>query len=110
VSVARSYAPRVDAADVPTNHERLQRQLIARARTDPEWAQRLRSDPKGAVEDELGVDLPEHLSVLVVQETPSLMCIVLPHHLHGMHPDAASSLYGGRRRSIRHSGSKSSGT
>jgi len=53
-------------------------QLIDRAERDPEFRKRLIDDPKAAVEEELGVDLPGELSIRVVQEQPGEAVLVLP--------------------------------
>jgi hypothetical protein len=84
--------------DVPTNRVRLEGRVIARARKDPSYAELLRRDPRAALELEAGVSLPTDLHVLVVEETPHLMCLVIPTHLVGMDLQAASSLRGGPRR------------
>ena len=53
-------------------------QLIGRAERDPEFRKRLIADPKAAVKEELGVDLPGDLDVRVVQEQPTEAVLVLP--------------------------------
>jgi hypothetical protein len=84
--------------EVPNNRVRFEGRVIARARRDPSYAELLRRDPRAALELEAGVSLPADLHVLVVEETPQLMCLVIPTHLGGMDSQAASSLRGGPRR------------
>jgi hypothetical protein len=84
--------------DVPTNRARLEGRVISRARKDPSYAELLRRDPRAALELEVGTSLPPDLHVLVVEETPQLLCLVIPTHLGGMDSQAASSLRGGPRR------------
>jgi hypothetical protein len=53
-------------------------QLISRAERDRAFRQQLVDDPRGAIEEELGVELPEGLQVRVLQEGPSEAVLVLP--------------------------------
>jgi len=53
-------------------------QLIARAERDSDFRKRLIDDPKAAVREELGVDLPGEMTIRVVQEQPSEAVLVLP--------------------------------
>ncbi len=43
-------------------------QLLSRAERDPEFRKQLIEDPSSAIEEELGIDLPEGIRVRVVQE------------------------------------------
>jgi len=52
--------------------------LLARARTDDELRGRLRADPKGTLAGEAGIDVPEGVSVVVVEDTPEAVHLVLP--------------------------------
>jgi hypothetical protein len=56
-------------------------QLLSRAERDPEFRRRLIEDPSSAIEDELGIDLPEGIRVRVVQEEPGEAVLVVPRHL-----------------------------
>jgi hypothetical protein len=64
----------------------LEARLIARAWKDEAFAQQLRADPKGAVQREMaalfpgapGAALPADLEVRVVEETPTVLYLVLP--------------------------------
>jgi hypothetical protein len=53
-------------------------QLISRAERDRAFRHKLVDDPRGAVEEELGVELPEGLRVKVLEEGPSEAILVLP--------------------------------
>ncbi len=54
------------------------RHLLARARTDDELRGRLRADPKGTLAGEAGIEVPEGVSVVVVEDTPEAVHLVLP--------------------------------
>jgi len=57
---------------------------VRRAWSDPEYKARLLADPKAALAEELGVELPEGLRVRVVEEQPDLLCIVVPVDTSGV--------------------------
>ena len=54
------------------------RRLVERSMQDEVFRQRLLSDPKGTVEDELGASLPEETEIHVVEETSETVYLVLP--------------------------------
>ena len=56
----------------------LEAQLINRAMKDETFRQELLRDPKGVFERELGIQVPEHIDVQVLQESPSMVYLVLP--------------------------------
>ncbi len=56
----------------------LEAQLIDRAMKDETFRQELLHDPKGVFERELGIRLPEHVTVQVLEESPSTVHLVLP--------------------------------
>jgi hypothetical protein len=78
----------------PTPRAELEARIVRRARDDAAFADWLVRDPRAAVSDELGVELPEGLTVTVVQERPDAMCIVLPVDLSGLGPDAVWAMTG----------------
>jgi hypothetical protein len=55
-----------------------QAQLIARAWHDPIFKERLLSDPRPAMEEELDIRLPEDLEVTVLEEAADSLYLVLP--------------------------------
>ena len=59
-------------------HEEMRAELIERAVTDEEFRQRLMTDPKAAVKEALGLDLPDAISVQVHEDTASTSHLVLP--------------------------------
>ncbi|MBD2299666.1 NHLP leader peptide family natural product precursor [Nostoc sp. FACHB-87] len=58
--------------------ESLQELIIAKAIEDPAYKQRLLSDARAVLAEELGADLPENLSVEVLQQSPKQLYLVLP--------------------------------
>jgi len=56
----------------------LQSQVIQRAWKDPDFKQKLLSDPKAAIQESLGISLPGHLKLKTVEETADEMVLVLP--------------------------------
>ncbi len=60
------------------NPEEMRQRLIERSAQDEELRQRLLSDPKGTVEQELGATLPEGIEIRAVEETPETVYLVLP--------------------------------
>ena len=56
----------------------MRRKLVGKARTDASFRSRLVTDPKGAIGDELGVTMPEALTVKVHEEDATTRHLVLP--------------------------------
>ena len=52
--------------------------IIAKAASDPDYRARLIEDPRGAIADELGVSIPDSLSVHVHEEDAGSAHLVLP--------------------------------
>ena len=72
----------------------LQRRIVDRAQADPAFRARLLEAPRDALAEELGVELPPGLEVVVVEERPDRMAIVLPVGLQGLGPDAVWAMTG----------------
>ena len=81
---------------VPTGRAAFERRIIDRAQSDPAFRERLLEDPRGAIGELLGVELPERIEVRVIEERPDLMCVVLPVDLSGMGYDAIWAMLGNR--------------
>jgi hypothetical protein len=56
----------------------VERRLVARSLEDDAFRLRLLEDPRAAVEEELGVQLPAEVQVRVVEETADTIYLVLP--------------------------------
>ena len=61
-----------------TGRQEMERRLIEKSLQDEAFRQRLIEDPKGAVEQELGAQLPEGVRVVAVEETADTIYLVLP--------------------------------
>jgi hypothetical protein len=61
-----------------TGRADMERRLIEKSVEDESFRQRLIEDPKGAVEQELGMQLPEEVRVVTVEETADTIYLVLP--------------------------------
>ena len=72
----------------------LQRRLVDRAQADPAFRARLLETPREALAEELGVELPSELEVVVVEERSDRIAIVLPVDLSGLGPDAVWAMTG----------------
>jgi hypothetical protein len=56
----------------------MERRLVERSLQDDAFRRRLLSDPRAAVEEELGTRLPEGVRVVAVEETAQSIYLVLP--------------------------------
>ena len=65
------------AQDPTPEYGQALRQVIAKAWQDPTFKQRLLAEPK-AVAQEYGISIPSELEVRVVENTPTLVHVVLP--------------------------------
>lgn len=54
--------------------------VIARAQGDGEFCRRLSADPRATLSAELGVDLPQDVRIVVVQDTREVVHVVCPTH------------------------------
>jgi hypothetical protein len=61
-----------------TGRDDVERRIVERATSDSAFRQQLMSDPRGALEAELGVSLPLGVNVNVVEESTSDYYLVLP--------------------------------
>ncbi|MCL2393577.1 MAG: NHLP leader peptide family RiPP precursor [Acidimicrobiaceae bacterium] len=73
----------------PTQRHNIEQRIVQKAWAEPEYRDRLLADPKAALSEALGVELPERLRVEVVEEQPDLLCIVVPVDTSGVpYPEA----------------------
>jgi len=84
----------VTYGSVPTSRTEIERRVVRRAWADPEFRERLRQDGRAALAEELGVELPKRLQVVVVEERPDLLCIVVPVDLSQVGDRAAAAMTG----------------
>ncbi len=59
-------------------HEEMRTELIGRAAQDGGFRAQLMADPKAAIKDALGIDVPESVSVAVHEDTATTAHLVLP--------------------------------
>lgn len=65
-------------------NELLQTQVIQKAWEDPEFRERLLHDPKAVIQEMLGIQLPEHIQLKTLEETPDQIYLVLPPNPSGV--------------------------
>ena len=58
--------------------ETLKVEIIKKAWEDPEFKARLLADPKAALQESFGINLPEEIELIAVEETPTRYCLVIP--------------------------------
>jgi hypothetical protein len=80
----------------PTQRYHIESRVVRRAWADEAYRERLRADPKAALEEELGAKLPERLQVQLVEERPDLLCIVLPVDTSTIPPETVGVMLGTR--------------
>ena len=61
----------------------MQEQIIARAMKEETFGQELLSNPKAAIERELGISVPPGVTITVHQDTPTTLHLVLPMRASG---------------------------
>jgi hypothetical protein len=61
-----------------TGREELQAQMLERASRDPEFRNQLVQDPKGLLAQMLDVQIPDSITIEVLEESPSKFYLVLP--------------------------------
>lgn len=78
----------------PTQRHNIEHRIVQKAWADAEYRARLLADPKAALAEALGIDLPERLRVEVVEERPDLLCIVVPVDTSGVPYPVAQVMMG----------------
>ncbi len=63
-----------------SNEQNLKDQIIEKAWTDAEFKSKLLADPKSAIKDAFGVDIPEDINLNVVEETADSYYLVIPQN------------------------------
>jgi hypothetical protein len=61
-----------------TDWQALNRQIVTRAQQDPAYRQALLDDPRSALEQAFGHDLPPNLHVQVIEQAPNTIYLMLP--------------------------------
>ncbi|WP_341530335.1 NHLP leader peptide family RiPP precursor [Nostoc sp. UHCC 0302] len=60
------------------NNNDVQSQIIARALRDSSFRQSLLNEPKAAISQELGIDIPDSINIQVLQANDTNLYLVLP--------------------------------
>jgi hypothetical protein len=68
-----------------TKRQQLEVYLAAKAKSDPDFRERLLGDPKHTIEVEIGMRFPEALRVTVYEEKVNQLHVVLPIDLLTAH-------------------------
>lgn len=63
---------------VEQSRTEFEQRLIDKASADSTFREKLKSDPKGAINELMGMDLPDELSITVHEEDESTLHFVLP--------------------------------
>jgi hypothetical protein len=66
------------AEQEPRTRREIEAGLIERAAKDEAFRRALVADPKGTLERELGVRMPDGVSLAIIEETPTRRYLVLP--------------------------------
>jgi hypothetical protein len=67
-----------ESGQTRTAREQIYAQIVERASRDPEFRKQLIQDPKGVVGQVFDVQIPESITVEVLEESPSKFYLVLP--------------------------------
>jgi hypothetical protein len=69
--------------------------LINKACTDADFRLRLRADPKAAIRETFGVEVPPDVQIEVLEETPSKFYLVLPPQTDELTDEQLAAVAGG---------------
>ena len=83
------------AAPSTSSRRELEAQLIARAWQDDGFKQRLLTDPKAAVAEAVGIDVPSGIEIRVVEETPNTLYLVIPQNQTELSDEQLDAASGG---------------
>lgn len=82
-----------------SSRQEFERELLARAASDEAFRHALVADPRQALKEAYGLDLPPDLEVEVLQETGTKVYIVLPAPTHELTEEELSGVAGGMMKS-----------
>jgi len=86
----------VPYGSVPTQRHNIEGRVVRRAWADPAYRERLLDNPKAALAELLGVELPDSLEVRLVVERSDLLYIVLPVDVSPIPPETVRVMTGRR--------------
>src|SRR4051812_38261873 len=67
-----------EASGAGGTRSEIERTIVQRSLVDEDFRRRLLDDPKGTVDREMGIRLPEYIEVRAVQESADTFYLVLP--------------------------------
>ncbi|OUS68609.1 hypothetical protein B1748_33260 [Paenibacillus sp. MY03] len=62
------------------NEQELRDQIIQKAWEDSEFKKQLLADPKSAIKDAFGIDLPSNINIETLEETDDTYYVVIPQN------------------------------
>ncbi|SFS67166.1 NHLP leader peptide family RiPP precursor [Paenibacillus sp. BC26] len=62
------------------SEQELQQQIIEKAWSDESFKAQLLADPKAALKEAFNLTLPEDVELVVIEETPSKLALVIPQN------------------------------
>lgn len=62
------------------SEQELQQQIIEKAWSDESFKAKLLADPKAALQEAFNLTLPEDVELVVIEETPSKLALVIPQN------------------------------
>jgi hypothetical protein len=78
-----------------TTRAQLERRLAARAAADAEFRARLLAEPKQAIAEEVGIEVPGEVAVEVLEESPGQVYLVVPAPGEALSDEQLAEVAGG---------------
>jgi len=78
-----------------SSRQDFERDVVLRARTDPEFKKALLADARTALQSTYGMEIPPDLEIQVLEETPSRFYLVLPAALDELTDEQLAAVAGG---------------
>lgn len=86
------------------NRPQIEKQLVEKATQDPAFRQSLKSDPRLALEKELGIKVPSAMKLEIIEESADSLCLVLPAPKGELSDLELESVAGGKGEGNNNSG------
>jgi hypothetical protein len=61
-----------------SKRQAMEEKIILKAQEDPDFKRRLIENPKAAIEEALGLEVPPAIAIQVLEETPTKLYLVIP--------------------------------
>jgi hypothetical protein len=82
-------------SEAASTRRELEAQIVARAWADEGFRERLKTDPRGAVQEVTGVKVPESIEIEVLEDTPEKGYLVIPLNRVAISEDELDAVAGG---------------